>query len=309
AIRASDQFKLPFSIQNCVGALFNSFEYYDNRINRNNWEADGYGGPGYFGLGGASYATTGTSPFIFNTTALIDHIEIYSPTQSVMLQLSVDGVMYLLDQPDPDRSNSVMNVYMVTLNTPSTPSIQVMSTDGSRKALLAGMIAYCQTDGACVVNCGVGGSSTNDWTDPRCQTNLSHVLECYQPDLIIQNICINNHWHSIDLQAPGSGTDSTLYGQQLQILDSIYKSCNVPVLYYTPNAASPDMTPVSTQSLYCDVLRQMCIHNNRPLYDLYNHTQSYDYMVSQGWAGGNDPCHPTPVGYKMIATEIFNRIL
>jgi len=40
------------------------------------------------------------------------------------------------------------------------PTIEISSTNGSRKALLAGLIAYQQTDGACIVNCGVGGSST-----------------------------------------------------------------------------------------------------------------------------------------------------
>jgi len=43
------------------------------------------------------YLIVDASPSIFTTNALIDQIEIYSPMQSVMLQVYVEGTTYLLN--------------------------------------------------------------------------------------------------------------------------------------------------------------------------------------------------------------------
>lgn len=300
-----------FSINNVVGALFGNLDNNDNRVHYTGWTADNNGAPGYFGLGGACYVTTSNAIFGFDPSTEVDTVEIYSPVSSVSLNLIVDGTVYPLSNTtsDPTKSNAVMHVYIVHLPAPTTKELQIQSTDASQKASLAGIIAYSSNDLASVINCGVGGSSTNDWSDHNLSpTNLSRVLACYKPDLIIQNLCINNYWHAVNLSALGSGTSLDLYRSQLEILDDLYTSLNIPVLYYTPNVCGESIAPVQTQQLYIDTLKQMCVARDRSLVDIFTASISTENMLSQGWQSTSDACHPTPAGYAWIAQQLLSAI-
>lgn len=308
ATKASTLYSGVFNLNNCVGALFGNLEHNDSRVNYTGWTPDGNGKPGFFGLGGACYTTTSSSTFTFQPSSSYNVVEVYSPTRSIQLNVSVNGTIYPLTTPDTTRSNTAMNVYMINLTSATSGLISIQSSDPTKKALLGGIVAYAISDLASVINCGVGGSSTNDWIDAYNPTNLKATLSCYKPDLVIQNLCINNYWHAVDYYNSGSGTPADVYLTQLQKLDDIYAALNIPVLYYTPNVCGTSVAPLSTQTSYVNALKGMCQLRGRSIVDIFTLSVSTDNMLSNGWQDTSDACHPTPAGYTWIADTLLSAI-